>query len=321
MSLEDLGLIDYEIVDRTLLLDGDIICYRPCCIFNDDDSDMSRRQVAKYINMKIDELMKAADCNEYIFFVTTKFNFRDDLVDDYKANRNDTERPVNLAWAKRWCVDNLNTHFHKGLEADDLLGIHMTDDTVLWSLDKDLRQIPGKHLDDDSLKVVEVTNEGVLRTDITVNSEGKKKKKHYFDGTIGLYFQMLTGDSTDHILGCGKRVDAVYKSGAKKGESYIKRQGVGPGAAIKLLDKANSLQCALDIVVEQYKKVHNDDWQEHLETQANLLFMVREQDGEIIKRWTYDGRDEYFDMSKGEIVHGQSTSTQLSSIYKEAVCS
>ena len=292
MSLEDLGLIDYEVVDKTLLLDGDIIIYQPCCVFNEDD-DQSRKLIAKNINTKIDRLMEAADCNTYIMFVTTKFNFRDQLVDDYKANRANVERPVNLAWAKRWAVDNLNTHFHKGMEADDLLGTHQTDDTVIWSLDKDLRQIPGSHLDDATQKVVEITELGSLED---------RGKKIYFDGTLGLYFQLLTGDSTDHIVGCGLRELTVYKSGAKKGQEYYKRKGVGPKKALALLADLD-LDAALDVVVEEYKKIHGDSWQVELETQANLLFMIREQYGEIIQRWTYDNREEYFDLVKGVIIY------------------
>ena len=292
MSLEDLGLTDYVVIDKTLIIDGDIIVYRPCCIYNEDD-DQSRRLISKAINNAIDKLMLAAGCNTYIMFVTTKFNFRDQLVNDYKANRSEVERPINLAYAKRWATQNLNTHFHKGLEADDLLGIHMTENTVLWSLDKDLRQIPGKHLDDETQQVIEVTEGGVIED---------RGKKVYFNGTIGLYFQMLTGDSTDHIVGCGKRVPAMYKSGAKKGQSYVKRQGVGPKAALNLLVAAGTLENALKVVIEEYKKIHGKDWQSHLETQANLLFMVRKIDGEIIKRWTYDGRSEYFDLIKGVIL-------------------
>ena len=292
MSLEDLGLIDYEVKDRTLLLDGDIVIYQPCCVFNEDD-DQSRKLIAKNINTKIERLMEAAECNTYIMFVTTKFNFRDHLVDDYKANRQDVERPVNLAWAKRWAVDNLNTHFHKGMEADDLLGTHQTDDTVIWSLDKDLRQIPGSHLDDATQKVVEVTELGSLED---------RGKKVYFDGTLGLYFQLLTGDSTDNIVGCGIRELTVYKSGAKKGQEYYKRKGVGPKKALTLLADLD-LDAALDVVVEEYKKIHGSSWQSELETQANLLFMIREQYGEIIQRWTYDNREEYFDLVKGVILY------------------
>ena len=298
MSLEDLGIIGYESIDRTLIIDGDIIIYQPCCIFTEDD-DQSRKLIAKNISSKIDRLMDLANCNSYIMFVTTNLNFRDQLVDDYKANRADIERPINLAWAKKWAVQNLNTHFHKGMEADDLLGTHQTDNTVIWSLDKDLRQIPGMHLDDATEKVITITEEGRLED---------RGKKIYFDGTIGLYFQMLTGDSTDHILGCGKRELTTYKSGAKKGQEYYKRKGIGPKAALKLLDGC-SLDDALDIVVAEYKKVHDDDWQAQLETQANLLFMVRKQYGEIIQRWTYDKREEYFDLVKGVVVHDYDNKT------------
>ncbi len=298
MSYEDLGLEDYEIVDQTLIIDGDIIIYRPCCIFNEDD-DHSRMMIAKLINKKIDDLMHAANCNKYIMFVTTKYNFRDQLVDDYKGNRKDVERPVNLAWAKKWATENLNTEYVKGLEADDLLGIYMAEDTVLWSLDKDLRQLAGKHLDDKTQQIKVITNEGELI------GGGKKV---YFTGMVGFYYQCLIGDSTDHIVGCGKRVTATYKSGAKKGQEYIKRQGIGSSAAVKLLTKAAAenpdrvLEACLEVVVEEYKKL-GGSWKEHLETQANLLWMVRELDGNKIKRWTVDGRDEWFDLVKGVVIH------------------
>lgn len=307
MSFEDLGVTDYQ--SKTLIIDGDIIIYQPCCVFNFDD-DLSRRQIIKNIDQKIDRLMSAADCDKYMLFLTTNFNFRDDLVDDYKANRQNVDRPVNLAWAKHWAMEKLNSFYHKGLEADDLLGIYMSENTVLWSLDKDLRQIPGKHLDDASMKVIDITEEGVLRTDKWVTSAGKKKSKVYFDGTIGFYYQLLIGDSTDHILGCAKREKAIRKTGVDAGKEYVRRKGVGSTAAVKLLTNAalyrgsrTTIESALDAVICEYKKVHGTSWQEHLETQANLLYMVRSKEGEVIKRWTYDGRDEYFDLIDGVILN------------------
>ena len=308
MSLSDLGLIDYA--TKTLLIDGDLIVYQTCCVFNDDD-DLSRRQIIKYVNQKIEGLMQAAECDEYIMFVTTNYNFRDDLVDDYKLKRDDEDRPVNLAWAKQYSVEKLNCHYHKKLEADDLLGIHMTDNTVLWSIDKDLRQIPGLHLDDKTGKIVTITEEGNIRGTTVVKPNGAKEYKVYFDGMVGLYYQMLIGDSTDHIVGCGIRETAIRKSGAKKGESYSRRKGIGPKAAIKILTVAavsapagsTPIEAALEAVIREYKKLHKDNWQKELETQANLLFMVRKQYGEVIQRWTYDGREEYFDLIEGVILN------------------
>lgn len=306
MSLDDLGLVDVK--SKTLLIDGDIVIYQPCCIFNEDD-DQSRRMIMKHINNKVDKMMADAGCDRFMFFVTTKFNLRDKLVDDYKANRTDVERPVNLAWAKRWAVTGLIAFFHKGLEADDLLGIHSGKDTVIWSLDKDVRQIPGEHLDDATGKVITITKEGTLENKKWTTDSGNKKEKVYFDGTIGLYYQMLIGDSTDNILGCGVREQRIRKSGVNAGETYTARKGVGPKAALSIITKAamhkgekTILESALEAVKAEYFKVHGKNWQYHLETQANLLFMVRQQRGEIIRRWTFDNRKEYFHLVEGKIL-------------------
>lgn len=303
MSLEDLGIIGYEANDDTLLIDGDLIVFR-CSVITDlnFDDDRCRRIIAKNINRRVDVLLEKAKCSKYIMFVTTKHNFRDQLVDDYKYSREELVRPINLAWAKRWAVDNLNTHYHKGMEADDLLAVHQKDDTIIWSDDKDLMQVPGRHLLEDPDQIVTVSEEGCVKP---------AGKKFYFDGNIGLYFQMLTGDSTDYIIGCGKRVTAVYGSkAAKAGQEYIKRVGVGPGAAYKLVEEAikdrgekSPDEAVLEMVCLEYAKLHGEGWQEQLETQANLLFMVRKQYGEVIQRWTYDGREEYFDLVKGVIVN------------------
>ena len=310
MSLEDLGIEGLEPEeDSVLCIDGDIVLYQPCCTY-DEDTDAARRNISKAINQKIDQLMEASGCNMYIFFVTTKFNFRDWIADDYKANRSDKARPVNLAWAKQWTANKLNSHYRKYLEADDLLGIYMArnPNAILWSLDKDLRQIPGKHLDDATKEVVEITSEGILRADIIVSeTTGKSKKKVYFTGTVGLHFQMLTGDGTDYIVGCGKREIATWKSGEKKGQEYLKRKGLGEVAAAKLLTSAvlykgdrPANEVTLGIVIAEYKKLHGDDWQRHLEDQANLLFMVQQQEDNMIKRWTFDGREEWMDIETGK---------------------
>ena len=306
MSLNELGIIGMS--EDTLLIDGDIVIYQPCCIFNEDD-DASRVQIKKHINNKIDRMMENSGCSQYIMFVTTKDNFRDQLVDNYKANRTDVERPINLVWAKRWSLHALNSFFHKGLEADDLLGIYAKEDTVIWSLDKDLRQIPGRHLDDATGEVITISEEGRLELKQWVTESGNARKKIYFEGTVGLYFQMLIGDSTDNIIGCGKKADVVTKSGPNKGKVVNKRVGIGEMKALNIITTAimnkgsrTLLEASLDAVIAEYKIVHGTDWKFHLETQANLLFMIREQDGEIIKRWTVDGRNEYFDLEAGKIV-------------------
>ena len=279
-----------------LIIDGDIIIFQACCVFN-DDTDGARARIAKGINQSIDKKMLAAGCSSYIMFVTPKTNFRDHIVDDYKANRADVERPVNLAWAKRWAVDNLNTHFQKFLEADDLLGIYQTDKTVIWSLDKDLRQIAGKHLDDKTDKVIEISELGEVTPYIVVSKKtGKKKTKYHFTGLKGFYFQTLVGDTTDNIVGCAKRLPST-----RMGKPCLKRTGIGAKEAYELLARCKTKEQLGNVVGREYYKLHKADWQVHFENQANLLYMVREADGDIIKRWTYDDREEFMDVTTGEI--------------------
>jgi len=280
---------------KTLNADGDILIYKPCCVFNDDD-DGDRRQIARLIRKQINQLVIEAGCDDYSIFLTTKINFRDFLVGDYKENRKDTERPVNLAWAKRWTVKNLDSIWCEGLEADDLLGIYQNDNTVLWSPDKDLRQIPGAHLDDATRKIIQITDAGILED---------RGKKAYFTGMTGFYYQCLIGDGADYIVGCGKRVPADTKSGNR-------RVGIGHKAACQIVfkaalsDKDNQLEAIKKAVAASYYKLHGKNWQKELEIQANLLWMVREQSKDIIKRWTYDGRDEYMNINTGVIITDES---------------
>ena len=276
-----------------LLVDADTPIYSTCCVHN-EDTDSDRIMIQRKLRSFFTTLLVDSECSEFTLYLTTKTNFRDDLVDDYKFNRDPADRPVNLAWAKRWCVKEFNCRYRAKLEADDLLGIDQTNTTVIWSKDKDLRQVPGMHLDDDTRQLKVVTDVGVIKD---------MGKKLYFDGTIGFYLQCLTGDSTDYIVGCGKRVKKKYKTGKKAGQEYTAREGVGPKAAMLILAKAGDLAKAKKAVIEEYKKLHGKNWQTELETQANLLWMVREMDGDIIKRWTYDDRDEYFNLSKGVIIN------------------
>lgn len=75
------------------------------------------------------------------------------------------------------------TLFAEGIEADDILGMHQTEDTILVSEDKDLLQIPGKHW-----------NPRYPELGVT------KVSQDY--GDVRFYRQILIGDPCDNYKGC-----------------------------------------------------------------------------------------------------------------------
>ena len=117
-------------------------------------------------------------------YLTSDNLFRTDISPTYKVSRENTERPVNL----KSCKEYLTNHYHAetvaGYEADDLMAIAATamsrKDCVIMSLDKDLRQIPGKHYDFVKQELYDVSGEGAMRN---------------------FWTQALVGDKTDDIPG------------------------------------------------------------------------------------------------------------------------
>ena len=299
---------EYDIIleERTLLIDGDIIVYKPCCIFNDDD-EHSRELIANNIRNKLIKLVEAAECTSYIIYVTTNTNFRNWITDDYKLNRVGVERPINLQFAKQFVIKDLGAEYIQYLEADDLLAINQKQDgsTVIWSEDKDLRQVPGLHLDNKTMDVISISELGELS--IIPN---KKPTKYYFTGYIGLMYQALVGDNSDYILGCAKRENTLVKSGKNKGTYRLRRVGISPGKAYNLFNvvkgnKYNSIEerkeAYRNVVARNYRLIHNDNWLIELEKQVNLLYMARDFDNGLITRWTYTGEKHKMSIEDGLI--------------------
>lgn len=286
--------------DDVLNIDGDFLIYRACCIHVDDTGEC-RELLKKAIMETIYKLVSDAGVNRYQIYLSPSKNFRHLMVNDYKANREGVVRPVNLKTMKKWAMSDLDACAIAGLEADDLLGIDQLDDTILWSPDKDLRQIPGRHLCEKTRRLIVISERG----DLSITEDGKI----YFTGLLGLYYQMLIGDTADYIVGCGLRVNRIRKSGKKIGQRYVARKGIGPKAAFKLIasavayNKDNPLPAVKQVVISEYKKLFKDGWKAMLETQANLLFMIRiyNPDTYMAKRWTVDGRDSYINVRTGVI--------------------
>ena len=162
------------------LIDGDLVCYRSAVTVPED----ANKDVAFYrMDVLIQQIIEATDATQYRIFLTGKNNFRKKINPEYKANRKDTVPPVYLQDCRQYLVDNHYAVISDGCEADDLLGVSQNKDTIICSLDKDLRMIPGRHYN---------------WTKVELDSVNKQ------DGLRHFYKQMLIGDKSDNIFGFDK---------------------------------------------------------------------------------------------------------------------
>lgn len=119
-------------------------------------------------------------------YLTGKDNFREDIatVKKYKGNRDKARRPIHVDGIKQYLIKEHGAKVSTGQEADDELGIRLTeigDAAILCTIDKDLLQVPGKHFN-------------------WVN--GNKKLITPAGGIYQFYKQLLVGDAADNIPGC-----------------------------------------------------------------------------------------------------------------------
>jgi 5'-3' exonuclease len=126
------------------------------------------------------ELIHTMQADTYQCFLSGKGNFRYKVNPEYKANRKDTVDPRFRLDCKAFLFQEWNATESVGCEADDLLGIYQTDDSIIATIDKDLLMIPGWHYN-------WVKDEKTYTTPL--------------DGIRFLYKQMLIGDKADNIFG------------------------------------------------------------------------------------------------------------------------
>ena len=159
------------------LVDGDIVCYRAAASCKEGDT----LEVALYRSDQImHDILQQTDSDSYKVFLSGEHNFRKEINPEYKANRKDMVRPQFLQDCREYLVTEWKAKLSYGIEADDMLGIEQTDNTVICSIDKDLKMIPGKHYN------------FVKQEWDSVSLEDANKQ---------FWRQMLVGDSTDNIFG------------------------------------------------------------------------------------------------------------------------
>ena len=170
------------------------------------------------------EILEQIDATSYTIYLSGE-NFRKTINPEYKANRVDQISPLYLQDAKEFLVSEWKAKIGHGVEADDMLGINQTQDTVICSLDKDLRMIPGKHF---SWQISGTKKDGSMWT-----KEAELFSVTEEQGNKTFWKQMLIGDTSDNIFG----VD-----------------GLGPVKSGKLIDGLETDQECFEVVFDKYKE-------------------------------------------------------------------
>jgi 5'-3' exonuclease len=227
------------------LVDFDLVAYRSA-------ASAENEEVALAINrMKemLDGILLKVEATSYRAFLTGGDNFRKVIYPEYKANRT-APKPKWLQECREFAIDNLNAELAlPTLEADDMLGIYQTDETIICSLDKDLLQVAGNHF---QWEIQGGTAEKRWIKPDTFLTQTE------LEGTRLFYEQCLKGDTSDNVKGIA---------------------GIGEAKARKMLALCESEQEMFDIVVQAYAT------EDEFLMNAQCLYILRSADDSYLKQF------------------------------------
>ena len=189
-------------MSKTLLIDGDILIYW-FAVRHEKSTDWSEGEddgvVTRHADLdaakvdfaaEVERLQEKLKADASVVCLSDARNFRKELVHpSYKANRKNTLTPLALKPLKAWVQEHYKCYLRPTLEADDILGILATSETIIpgkkciVSTDNDMAQIPGFWFNPNA------PEKGAVKI-----SER--------DADFRFYMQALTGDRVDGYPGC-----------------------------------------------------------------------------------------------------------------------
>lgn len=194
----------------------------------------------------IEDALASAGTSDCVIYLKGDGNFREEIFDAYKANRENTRRPHHISTVRNYLNKHYSCAFVDGMEVDDALGIIQynaddEDDTIIITHDKDLDMIPGWHL--------------------RIKRGGEHARYFINEPTANHIFwlQVLTGDTTDNIAGI---------------------KGVGPKTAEKMLEGMQG--SSYDEYQEEVRRIYVSKGYttEDFERARDLIWILREPLGE-----------------------------------------
>lgn len=163
------------------LIDADIVAYRCAAASENESEDVAVFRTHDLMR----RILHDTSATEYEAFLSGQNNFRKEIDPLYKANRTQP-RPRHYELCREALVTEWKARVADGVEADDEIGLaataYFTQDApfIIASIDKDLKQLPGKHYNFVTLDFSFVTPLEACKT---------------------FYKQLLIGDKADNVIG------------------------------------------------------------------------------------------------------------------------
>lgn len=256
---------------RTLYVDGDGLAYY--CAGNDETSPGAARDnlVSKVLAAK-----RISGASHVCLLLTASGSHKGHRYaiarrKPYQGQRVNSRRPANWEALREFMEMGrtpFSAHTTGEAEADDLFGKYaykQPDDVVIYTQDKDMRMLPGLHLDWVTHRMHRVHIYRQLFSPPRVEDCVFNEKQY---GPKWFWLQMLHGDTADNIPGLPK-----YKTTNAKGEVTFKPMG-------EITAGKSLVECALgdmpEAVAELYEGFYGDRWLVEMMEQACLLWMRRD---------------------------------------------
>lgn len=249
---------------KLALIDADVLRYEMGSLTQEHPFLPSERTpvqvefLEQRLKDKINVIITGSGCTDFVFYFSEGGNFRNDLArqQPYKGNRVGFERPFHWSTVNDYIKRNYPFIEIFGREADDALAERQREsgtDTIICTRDKDLLVTPGWHYR------------------WSCGERQAEVPPHYVDENTAwrnFFYQMLIGDSTDNIPGCGEKIEVMWG-----GKLMMRRQGIGKKAAIKLLGDVDDRWTLYQIVRMEYVKRFDEAWEEKMLENGRLLFV------------------------------------------------
>lgn len=252
---------------RHLLADGDALAYY--CAGTDDTSPAQARTNLRTF---LRACTASSGAEHTRVLVTGRgshkgYRYAVAKAKPYQGQRSGSRRPKNWEFLREVIEggdSGFPTEVTQVAEADDLFGKYSSElgyeNVVVLTQDKDMRMVPGWHMDWKERTLVLVAPD---------TFELWHNEKCY--GRKWFWLQMLHGDTADNIPGLPKYIN-------EKGNAAL----CGEKTALKLLADCKTNDEARATVFGLYEGYYGQGWQEHLLEQAVLLWMRNDKESRVL---------------------------------------